>query len=56
MQVNYNASEDVLYVHNPGYDGNLFKPGIFMTVHGDEKDKLMDYIKNNRIEIETEHY
>ncbi|MBR4579958.1 MAG: hypothetical protein IKO32_01855 [Lachnospiraceae bacterium] len=55
MQVKYNASEDVLYVHNPGYDGNPFKPGIFMTVHGDEKDKLMDYIKNNRIEIETEH-
>ena len=54
LHVNYNPKSDVLYVHDLGDKGNPSKASIYLTVFGDEKNLLMDYLNANRIEIEKE--
>lgn len=55
MHVNYNPLSDVLYIHNLGSDAAPAKDILYMTVYGEEKDRLKEYMDNNLVELEEEH-
>lgn len=54
MHVNYNPKSDVIYVHDMGDAGDPSKANVYLTVSGDDKDRLMSYVCDNGIEIEEE--
>ena len=54
LHVNLGAKNDVIYVHDLGDDGNPYKASVYMTVFGEDKDRLMEFIRENEIVIEEE--
>ena len=54
LHVNYNEQADVIYVHDLGDHDALSKASVYLTVFDEDKDKLMDYIRENDIRIEEE--
>ena len=54
LHVNYNEQSDVIYVHDLGDHDNPSLASVYLTVFDEDKDKLMDYIRENDILIEEE--
>lgn len=54
LHVNYSKETDVLYAHDLGNFENPNKASIYMTVTGEDKVRLMDYLNDNGIGIEKE--
>lgn len=54
LHVNYNEKNDVIYVHDLGDYGDYTKAEIYLTVFGEDKDKLLDYIRVSGVKIEDE--
>ena len=54
LQVNLNRKSDVLYAHDLGAGGNPSKAGIYLTVEGDDKAALLDYMDECGVEVNPE--
>ena len=54
LQVNQNKKSDVLYAHDLGANGNPSKASIYLTIEGDDKDNLLDYINENGVRIDPD--
>lgn len=54
LHVNYNERNDVIYVHDLGDYGNQTKAEVYLTVFDDDKDRLLNYIRENGVKIEDE--
>jgi len=54
LHVNYNELTDVIYVHDLGDYDNPSEASIYLTVFDEDKNRLMDYIRENGIRIEEE--
>ena len=54
LQVNQNKKSDVLYAHDLGINGNPSKASIYLTIEGDDKDNLLDYMNENGVRIDPD--
>ena len=54
LHTNYSKRSDCIYVHDLGDAGNPAKASVYLTVFGEDKDRLMDYIRDHDVKIEEE--
>ncbi len=54
LHTNYNKKSDCIYVHDMVDAGNPVKASIYLTVFGEDKDRLMEYIRDHNVKLEEE--
>lgn len=53
LHAEYNEAKDIIYVHDMGDSGNPAVATIYLTILGEDKDKLKDLMDKYGIEPET---
>lgn len=54
LHVINNSSKDLLYVHDLGENKNPQEASVYLTVEGEDKDRLLAYLKDYGIKTEEE--
>ncbi len=54
VHINYNDESQVFYVHDLGSFSNPSKAGIYLTIEGEDKERLAKFVEDNMILIEPE--